>query len=295
MSATKGATMQTALQRIPVAAAALIALIMAFASFGTDAKAQTPADEEHWQLLKEDIFGETDVVEDLNFVDVHAPLQADDGALVPVSFSIPTHVARKAKTVTLVVDKNPAPIAAKFTFGDAAGLAERRIETRIRLQEFSNVRAVVEMDDGKMYMNTKYVKAAGGCASPNSKDLDESLASYGKVKVKWVAEAETAKKYTASEFQSFPMAEARVMIKHPNYSGMQQDPKTGKFIPAKVVDSLTVSKGKRMIFKMEGGISISENPNFRFTYEGGGDEPIIVKASDNDGDQFEMQAIRSGS
>ncbi len=252
-------------------------------------------DTEQWQSIRGDIFGDRKIVEDLNFIDVNAPIQADDGSLVPVTMSIPTHVAKEAKSITLVIDENPAPVAAKFTFGEAAGLAERRITTRVRLQNFSNVRAVVEMNDGNLYMNTKFVKAAGGCAAPNAKDIDKSLAQYGKIKLRWVKNAVTAAKYTKSEYQSFPMDEAQVMIKHPNYSGMQRDPKTGEFIPAKIIEKFVVSKGDRMIFKMEGGISLSENPNFRFTYEGGGSDPIVVKAIDTDGKTFGIEAIREGS
>ncbi len=269
--------------------------VFGFFVLGSAARAQTSVDTEQWQSIRGDIFGDRKIVEDLNFIDVHAPIQADDGALVPVTMSIPTHVARNAKSITLVIDENPAPVAAKFTFGDAAGLGERRISTRVRLQNFSNVRAVVEMDDGNLYMNTKFVKAAGGCAAPNIKDLDKSLAQFGKMKLRWVAEAETAANYTKAEYQSFPMAEAQVMIKHPNYSGMQRDPTSGEFIPAKIVEKFVVSKGDRMIFKMEGGISISENPNFRFTYEAGGSDPIVVEAIDTDGKTFGMQAIREGS
>ncbi|MGH1419142.1 MAG: quinoprotein dehydrogenase-associated SoxYZ-like carrier [Hyphomicrobiaceae bacterium] len=272
---------------------AALALSIVICAPTTNAVANDDAVE--WQSIKGDIFGDRKVVEDLNFIDVTAPVQADDGALVPVTMSIPTHVAKQAKSVTLVIDQNPAPVAAKFIFGEAAGLAERRITTRVRLEKYSNVRAVVEMADGNLYMNTKFVKAAGGCAAPNAKDLDKSMAQYGKIKLRWVDQAITAAKYTKPEYQSFPMSEAQVMIKHPNYSGMQRNPETGEFIPAKIIENFVVSKGDRMIFKMEGGISLSENPNFRFTYEAGGTEPIIVNALDTDGEKFEMKAIREGS
>ncbi len=275
--------------------APLFALAMSFAIVGSVTSASANEDTEHWQSIRGDIFGDRKVVEDLNFVDVKAPIQADDGALVPVTMSIPTHVAKNAKSITLVIDQNPAPVAAKFTFGEAAGLAERRITTRVRIQNFTNIRAVVEMNDGNLYMNTKFVKAAGGCAAPNAKDIDKAMAEFGKIKLRWVKEAETAAKYTKPEYQSFPMAEAQVMIKHPNYSGMQRDPTTGEFIPAKIVETFVVSKGDRMIFKMEGGISLSENPNFRFTYEAGGSDPIVVNATDTDGKVFKMKAIREGS
>ena len=39
---------------------------------------------------------------------------------------------------------------------------------------------------------------------------------------------------------------------------------------------------------MEGGISISENPTFRLTYQGTGEEEIAVKAIDTKDDVFEQ-------
>ncbi len=37
---------------------------------------------------------------------------------------------------------------------------------------------------------------------------------------------------------------------------------------------------------MDGGISISENPNFRFTFGGGTDDTLEVTAKDTDGRVF---------
>ena len=36
--------------------------------------------------------------------------------------------------------------------------------------------------------------------------------------------------------------EAQIMIRHPNYSGLQRDPLTQYFIPAHFVDKLSVSQ-----------------------------------------------------
>jgi sulfur-oxidizing protein SoxY len=57
-----------------------------------------------------------------------------------------------------------------------------------------------------------------------------------------------------------------VMVRHPNFTGMQMDAKTRNYTPARYVDKLEVSLGGKLLFSMLGGISISENPNLRFTY-----------------------------
>ncbi|MEL7049081.1 MAG: thiosulfate oxidation carrier complex protein SoxZ, partial [Pseudomonadota bacterium] len=89
--------------------------------------------------------------------------------------------------------------------------------------------------------------------------------------------------------------EAQIMIKHPNYSGMQMNQVTGYYIPAKFVEHIEVRKGDGLVFTLTGGISLSEDPNIRFTYAAGGNAPLHVNARDTDGKLFKMSAKRVGS
>ena len=176
---------------------------------------------------------------------------------------IPASVAANVKSLTLVIDKNPAPVAATFTFGKAAGDGERMLSTRVRIDMYSNVRAVIETGDGKLHMTTKFVKASGGCSAPAGKDMDEALANLGKMQIKTFA---------AAADRTPDTREAQVMIRHPNYTGMQMDQLTREFTPAKFVQELEVKRGGELVFRMDSGISISENPNFRFTFASSSDE-----------------------
>ena len=56
------------------------------------------------------------------------------------------------------------------------------------------------------------------------------------------------------------------MVRHPNNSGLQRDQVTLLYIPAHFVDELSVWQGDALLFSMVGGISISEDPNFRFDF-----------------------------
>ena len=78
------------------------------------------------------------------------------------------------------------------------------------------------------------------------------------------------------------------MIRHPNYSGMQRNQVTNLFIPAFFVHELEVFQGDERLFRMEGGISISEDPVFRFSYTPNGAEQFRVRAVDTDGSVFEQ-------
>ncbi|MEL6217204.1 MAG: thiosulfate oxidation carrier complex protein SoxZ, partial [Pseudomonadota bacterium] len=51
--------------------------------------------------------------------------------------------------------------------------------------------------------------------------------------------------------------------------------------------SLEVFQGEERLFRMEGGISISEDPVFRFSYNPNGAAEIRVRATDTDGNVFE--------
>ena len=80
--------------------------------------------------------------------------------------------------------------------------------------------------------------------------------------------------------------ELQLMIRHPNNSGLQRDPLTQYFIPAHFVQNLSISQDDRLILSMEGGISISEDPNFRFDFAAHGADEIRVEAIDTDGKVF---------
>lgn len=252
--------------------------------FPNAAMAQAPVEEDVWPGIRKELYAQRPISEEDGAVTLEAPVRAEDAAVVPITMRIPANVAAQAKALTLVIEKNPAPIAASFTFGPAAGNGERVISTRVRVDMYSNVRAIVEMNDGQLHMATKYVKAAGGCSAPALKDAEQALAQLGKMKLR-----------LHSAEQSPMMQEAQVMIRHPNYSGMQMNQLTGLYIPAKYVQSMEVKRGDEIVFTMEGGISLSENPNIRFTYATGVNNDIVVTAKDTDGSVFTARQSAKGS
>lgn len=237
-----------------------------------------------WPGIRKDLFAERAIAEEDGTLTLEAPYRAEDAAIVPITVRIPAAVAASTRSLTLVVEKNPMPMVAKFTFGSAAGTSERVLSTRVRIDMYSNVRAIIETDDGKLHMTTRFVKAAGGCSAPALKDADEALAQLGKMKVKGIEAP-----------MSPAVREAQVMIRHPNYSGMQMNQLTGLYIPAKYVSEIEVRRGSELVFQMEGGISLSEDPNIRFTYAAAASEALEVTAKDTDGKVFTARYEPSGS
>ena len=242
---------------------------IALASVAAGVRAETADDP--WPSLVHDLFADRVLNED-NAVELDAPKRAEDAAIVPVTMRFTVPGLRKA---TLVIDQNPMPVAGAFTFGDKAGVTF--ISTRLRVNSYTNVHAVAETADGALHAQVKFVKAAGGCSAPASKNEDEAMAHLGEMRYREFKSADPG------------LREAQIMIRHPNSSGMQMDQLTHLYVPARYVDRVIVRQGDDVIFAMEGGISLSENPTFRFSYAPNGAKTIKVEAHDSKGESFSQE------
>lgn len=238
------------------------------------------ADPDLWPGLREELFGNREIIENDGAVALYAPENAEDAALVPISVRFPPQTSRAIVAMTLLVERNPAPVAATFTFGNAfregQDVGERQLATRIRVDSFSRVRAIVETADGKLHMATRFVAGAGGCSATPSKDMEAALAGLGKMNIKTMTEPLRGESWR----------ETQVMVKHPNFTGLQMDPVSRGYVPARFVNDLEIKSAGKMLLRMEGGISISENPNLRFTYGATADDAIEVTARDTEGATF---------
>ena len=83
--------------------------------------------------------------------------------------------------------------------------------------------------------------------------------------------------------------EAQIMIGHPNNSGLQMDQLTRLYIPAFFINELRIWQDDALVLAMQGGISISEDPNIRFAYVPNGAKRIRVEAKDTEGHLFQHE------
>lgn len=263
-----------------VAATVLTALAAAGAVAG-DEIANPLTDSESWNDLRADVVGGAAIAEASGLLTLDAPYRAHDAATVPLVLTQndPSQIIRGA---TVVIDENPAPVAGTFTFGEA--MAPLDFEMRVRVNQYSNVRVIAETDAG-LFMTGRFVKASGGCSAPASKDPTAALASMGEMKLRMFGDADAPK-------MSPMRRETQIMIRHPNYSGLQRDQITQLFIQAHFIDHIEVWQGGDMLFAMDGGISISENPVFRFSYADNGAPSLTVKATDTEGNRFEQELLK---
>ena len=142
---------------------------LAVGAVGRRAAAQAPAAEDPWPSLAAQIFAGRPLRDGGAILAIDAPYRAEDAALVPVGLRslLPADDKRHVRSITLVIDGNPSPLAAVFSPGPASGM--RSLSTRVRVDDYTNVHAVAELSDGQLYATARFVKAAGGCSAPAAK------------------------------------------------------------------------------------------------------------------------------
>lgn len=259
------------------------------ASLGGPAHAQrsdpdNPDANATWQQLRSAMFQARtiDTAADA-IISLEAPERAQDAAIVPIS--IRTHVEQRPERfierVYLMIDNNPSPVGAVFHFTPASGRAD--IETRVRVDAYTHVRAIAEMNTGELYMTTRFVKASGGCSAPPGKDMTAAMANLGKMRFRVEGEVEPGKP-----------ALAQLMISHPNNSGMVMDQLTRMYTPAHFVRRIQVSYAGQPVLRADVDFSISENPNFRFYFVPTGEGELKAEVIDTNELRFET-AVEVGA
>ena len=258
-----------------------IAALMSVAIDARLAPAAAAEPYDPWPGLVQDIFGNRAMNDGSDVIAIEMPYRAEDAAIVPVTLrtKLSPGDSRRIKTITLVIDQNPAPMAAKFELGADANVSE--ISIRVRVNNYTDVHAVAELSDGKLYVVKTYVKASGGCSAPAAKNAEEAKGRLGQMRYRQFAKSDQG---PASSIR-----EAQIMIGHPNNSGLQMDQVTQLYVPAFFINELHLWQDDSPVLSMEGGISISEDPNIRFTYVSNGAKRFRAEAKDTDGHLFQHE------
>jgi sulfur-oxidizing protein SoxY len=231
-----------------------------------------------WHKVRASLFGSRPIAaaapEQLR---LEAPSRAVDGAVVPVAIRIGTlPPGRRVDRVLLVIDSNPSPISAIVQFHQRQARAD--LETRVRVDDYSHVRAIVEYDDGSLAMATRFVKAAGGCSAPAGADEAAALASLGRMNLQLVGDLVAGQ----------PM-QAQLSISHPNHSGLAMDQYTRHIVPAHFVRQIVLKWGSQPVLSADVDFSISENPSLRFWFVP--DAPGELRAEVTDTQQRNFSAV----
>ncbi len=257
------------------AGAALIASLAlggAHRSQAAIASGDNPETSAIWQKVRASLFEDRPITTvDDAVLRLDGPVRAEDAAVVPIGMRwLPpqTPSAYVAK-LHLVIDNNPSPISAIFSFTPDSGRAD--VETRVRVDEYTFVRAIAETSDGRLLMRTRFIKASGGCSAPPGKDPQAALASLGKIRMR----------VDGTPKRGQPTL-AQVMISHPNDSGMVMDQSTRQYTPRRFVRAVNVAYAGQPVLAADLDFSISENPNLRFYFVPHGSDALTVEVVDSD-------------
>ena len=134
-----------------------------------DDKARKAKEDKFWDTeLKEALYGDRTLTESDDVIELTTPPRAEDPAVVPISIAskMPQSEDKYIKSITLIIDRNPVPFSARFTFGPKSGRTD--LAMRIRVNAYTPVRAIAETSDGELHMSRRFVKASGGCELSSS-------------------------------------------------------------------------------------------------------------------------------
>lgn len=216
---------------------------------------QSPVDV--WAtFLKPKYFADQTLLEDTTVIQMKTPYRAEDAAFTPVTIKaqFPQSPARFIEKIYVVVDNNPEPLAGVFNLTPEIGRAD--LALRLRIDNYTNVRAIAVLNNGEHHMVTNFVKAQGGCSAPLASDYKVAMERIGQMNFRTIGER-TPEDTIAGQ----------LMLSHPNVTGMQKDQKTQLIRPAHFVKSVKLYFNDALIMTAETGISISEDPSFRFYFK----------------------------
>ncbi|MCK5356584.1 MAG: quinoprotein dehydrogenase-associated SoxYZ-like carrier [Methyloprofundus sp.] len=213
-------------------------------------------DEVIWnQVLQQQFFAGKTISDGKGIIQLTTPKRAEDPALVPikVTASITQTQDKYIKRIILLIDKNPVPLIGEFEFTPASGKAD--IAMRVRVNTYSYIRAIAEMNNGDLFMVKKFVKASGGCSAPIGADYDAAMQRLGKMKFRLDDDIKDGKPTMA-----------QLLISHPNITGMQMDQVTRFKRRAHFIKQIKVTFNDQPILTAKTDIAISTDPNFRFYF-----------------------------
>jgi sulfur-oxidizing protein SoxY len=228
-----------------------------------------PDTSPRWLQVRNTLFAGRNIADDGDaVVRLDVPKRAADAGQMPLALraQFDQSAARHIQRVWLVIDHNPSPVGAVFTFTRDSGRAE--IETRVRVDEYSHVRAISETSDGQLHASTRFVKASGGCSAPPGSDAAAALATMGRMQLRVLTERPVPGQ----------PALVQLAVSHPNDSGFAMDQLTRQFTPPHFVRHIEVHYAGQPVFSAEVDFSISENPNLRFWFvpRGAGELKVLV-------------------
>ena len=235
------------------------------------------------KFLKPKYFGDTTIVEGTSVIDMKTPYRAEDAAFTPLSITagFAQSEQRNIDKIYIFVEENPQPLVGVFDLTTEMGRAD--LAMRVRVDKYTNVRAVAVLNNGEHHMKTNFVKAQGGCSAPLAADFALAMERIGSMKFRTVAQ-EAEDDLLIGQF----------LLSHPNITGMQKDQKTQLIRPEHYVKKIKLYQGDTLIMTAETGFSVSADPSFRFFFRPDGSAQLRAEVEDSKGMTWQQAFDISG-
>jgi sulfur-oxidizing protein SoxY len=237
--------------------------------------ASSASASQSWPAIKDQLYAGKTIQDGSKLIKLDAPDRPEDQMNVPIGIDARLADGKLIKTVTIIVDENPTPVAAKFNFEQARKQAG--IAANFRFDKVTGVRAIVETTDGELYMTERHVRFTGGqsaCSAPPNGTPEEIAAKMGKMQLATVG----PKAVTSNEAQR-----VKYSIGHPNNTGMVLDQITLYYIPLNLMERIEFKQSGKTVVSFEGSMSLSQDPTFEFDFLTDGSDELAVSARDTIG------------
>lgn len=227
-----------------------------------------------WDTIKTSYFSNQPVEDAQEEIVIEAPMQAEDAAMVPLTFKVNLKDDIVSK-IFVFTDANPILLTATFDFKMPQKSVD--ISTRIRLEKNSVVRVIVQTQNGQeLLMKSVEIKTpGGGCGGGAMTDEAKLRASAGKMKMRWLKPDE---KGTGSFVLN---------LLHPMRTGFERTFQ-GYYAKAWFIQNVDFLINHKPYFEAILGPGISANPYFRFNLPEQRIDVFEVEAKDNEGQFFQQ-------
>lgn len=226
--------------------------------------------------LRQSYFDDRVIHDGDGVIGLQAPDRAENAAIVPIRLQagFPQTPDRYIRNVIVLIDNNPAPLVGRFQFYPESGRAD--LAMRVRINAYTQLRAIAETNDGELYMAKHFIRASGGCSAPVGTDIEAAMARLGLMRLR------------LPEVTIGQPSEAQLNISHPNITGLQMDQLTRHYMPAHFIRRVEVTYDGRPVLTAETDISISEDPSFRFYFVPQGEGELRAEVVDNKDQHFTL-------
>lgn len=226
--------------------------------------------EPSWPDLRDALYEDQTLTEAGDLIRIDAPYRSQLDARTNIGARVVAPEGRMLQSVTVILDENPMPVSAVFTF--AQPVAQFDFDVTMRVNGPTPLHMVARTTEGQLLAKSGFVKTSGqgACAAPPGTDPALALATLGQMEIAFVDTAKTSSILPASlsslaSSTAGPGPHMQLDIQHPSHSGMQMDQISLLYLPARYIETVAVDLDGVRFVDVTGSISLSENPSISMT------------------------------